>query len=167
MSIGGSAMETELAAALMPHGLMAVVTALATALAVLLHYQGLALLSRGLRRLPGQPRPRILVLILALLVLHSLSIWLYGAVYFACIQAGGFGRIQPLHPEVVAEGLLDFAYFSAVVYTTVGFGEIVPQGPLRALVGAEAVTGLTLITWSASFTFLEMQKYWRVDNRPL
>lgn len=160
-------MATELMVALMPHGLMAGVTGAVSALAVLLHYQGLALLSRGLRRLPGRPRPRIPLLILALLVLHGLSILLYGVAYFACVQVSGLGRIQALHPEVAVEALLDFAYFSAVVYTTVGFGEIVPQGPLRALVGAEAVTGLTLITWSASFTFLEMQKYWRVDNRPL
>ena len=160
-------MATELMVALMPHGLMAGITGLVSGLAVLLHYQGLALLSRGLRRLPGRARPRILMLILALLVLHGLSILLYGAAYFACVQAEGFGRLQPLHPQVVVDGLLDFAYFSAVVYTTVGFGEIVPKGSLRALAGAEGVTGLTLITWSASYTYLEMQQYWRADDRPL
>jgi hypothetical protein len=31
---------------------------------------------------------------------------------------------------------------------------------LRHLTGIEALTGLVLITWSASFLFLEMQRYW-------
>jgi hypothetical protein len=29
--------------------------------------------------------------------------------------------------------------------------------------GLQAVAGLVLITWSASFTFLEMQRYWGKD----
>jgi hypothetical protein len=40
---------------------------------------------------------------------------------------------------------------------------MVPVGPIRFLTGMEAVVGLTLITWSASFTFLKMQKYWDHD----
>jgi len=49
----------------------------------------------------------------------------------------------------------------AAVYTTVGFGDITPEGPMRILVCIEALAGLVLITWSASFTFLVMQGYWR------
>lgn len=160
-------METALGALLMPRALMAAITVLVTALGVLLHYQGLTLLSRALRRLPGRPRPRILVLILALLVMHSIGIWLYGLAYYASVHWGGLGQIVGLHPAVESDGVLDFVYFSAVVYTTVGFGEIVPEGPIRALVGAEAITGLTLITWSASYTYLEMQQFWREGDRRL
>jgi len=54
-------------------------------------------------------------------------------------------------------------YFSAVTYSTVGFGDVIPTGPLRFLVGTEALTGFVLITWSASFTYLEMQRYWKHD----
>jgi hypothetical protein len=52
-------------------------------------------------------------------------------------------------------------YFSATVYSILGFGDIIPGGPLRLLVGIESVTGLLMITWSASFTYLEMVQYWR------
>jgi hypothetical protein len=31
---------------------------------------------------------------------------------------------------------------------------------VRILAGMEALVGLVLITWSASFTFLKMQIYW-------
>ena len=51
-------------------------------------------------------------------------------------------------------------YFSASVYTTVGFGDIVPIGPIRAMTGTEGITGLVLITWSASFALMDMLKNW-------
>lgn len=141
---------------------MSAVTAGVTAVIVLVHYNGLHGLSVGLRRLPGRPRPRLVVLILALLGLHGGEVGLFGAAYFLCWQAGGLGGLGSLHPELVAvDGFFDHLYFSAVVYTTVRFGDIVPQGPIRLLAGSEAITGLVLITWSASYTFLEMQRYWR------
>jgi hypothetical protein len=53
---------------------------------------------------------------------------------------------------------------SFVTYTTVGYGDLVAGGYLRYLTGVEALTGLILITWSASFLFIEMGKYWRVSK---
>jgi hypothetical protein len=46
-------------------------------------------------------------------------------------------------------------------YTTLGFGDIVPVGPVRFLTSVEALTGFVLITWSASFTYLEMNRFWK------
>jgi hypothetical protein len=60
-------------------------------------------------------------------------------------------------------GLPDFVYFSAMTYTTVGFGDAVPIGPIRFLAGMEGLTGLAMITWSASYTFIEMQRDWRPE----
>jgi hypothetical protein len=34
-------------------------------------------------------------------------------------------------------------------------------GAIRFLAGTEALTGFVLVTWSASFTFVEMQRFWR------
>jgi hypothetical protein len=56
--------------------------------------------------------------------------------------------------------LTDFFYFSFTTYTTLGFGDIQPIGDVRYLTGIESLTGLVLITWSASFLYLEMQNYW-------
>jgi hypothetical protein len=47
----------------------------------------------------------------------------------------------------------------------VGYGDFVAQGYVRYLTGVEALTGLILITWSASFLFIEMQKYWTDAKR--
>ena len=55
---------------------------------------------------------------------------------------------------------MDCAYFSFTIYTTLGFGDIVPHGNMRYLTGLESLTGLVLITWSASFLYYEMQRHW-------
>jgi len=49
------------------------------------------------------------------------------------------------------------------VFTTLGFGDVIPYGAIRFMTGMEALTGLVLITWSASFAFIEMQRHWRLD----
>ena len=62
--------------------------------------------------------------------------------------------------EVVVETLFDAFYLSATTFTTLGFGDLTPMGAVRVLSGCEALTGLLLITWSASFTYLEMARLW-------
>ena len=62
---------------------------------------------------------------------------------------------------------VDSFYFSVVAVTTVGFGDVYPVGPIRFMTGMEALTGLVMITWSASFTFLEMQRDWPAGRKPL
>ena len=56
--------------------------------------------------------------------------------------------------------ILDNVYFSYTSYTTLGMGDIDPFGHIRHLVGLESLVGLLLITWTASFLYLEMQRYW-------
>jgi hypothetical protein len=55
-------------------------------------------------------------------------------------------------------------YFSCAAFTTVGFGDIVPSGPLRLLAGMEALTGFVLITWTASYLYIEMSRTWGVED---
>jgi hypothetical protein len=57
----------------------------------------------------------------------------------------------------------DFVYFSAMTYSTVGFGDVVPTGAIRFMAGLEALTGFVMLTWSASYTVLEMQRDWRPE----
>ena len=142
-----------------PEFLTALITMLAVVAVVLLHYEGLSLIGRIIKARTFHHRAKILVLIFAQLGLHILAIWAFALTAFALIRWLGFGAIVP----VPAGGFLDYVYVSAITYTTVGFGDFVPVGPVRFLAGMEALTGFVLITWSASFTFLEMQRYWDRD----
>jgi hypothetical protein len=122
-----------------------------------LHYEALSFLTVRLRRLQWRARPRILFLIFAILCVHVVEIWVFGVGYHLLTWTG-HGALQ----ASAAVGFLDSIYFSAVTFTTLGIGDIVPIGDIRFLVGTEALTGFVLITWSASFTFVEMERFWRV-----
>lgn len=61
------------------------------------------------------------------------------------------------------EFLLDCVSFSFTTYTTLGMGDIEPIRDLRYLTSLESLIGLVLITWSASFPYLEMTRYWDRD----
>lgn len=144
-------------ATIQSHAAVVAVTMIAVVGSVLLHYESLSFLTGRLRRMHTAPRPRILLLIFSLLLIHMAEIWIFGAAYFALISTEGHGSLVAAHPM----GLLDCVYYSAVCYTTLGLGDVVPAGPIRFLTGMETLAGFVLITWSASFTFLEMQRFWR------
>lgn len=141
--------------------LTALITAGVVVVAVMLHYEGLRILSDRLMAAGnGLHRRRIILLILALLVLHIMEIWIFGIAYYALLQFDGFGALLGETPIA----FYDCIYYSAAVYTTVGFGDIYPVGAIRLMTGTEAITGLTMITWSASYTFVEMLKTWSKDD---
>jgi type IV secretory pathway TrbD component len=131
-------------------------TITAVCLSVLLHYEALVLTSRGLARLGGRRRIKVLYAIASVLVVHVLEIWLFGLALWLLLHWPASGSLG-----TGAQHLFDYIYFSAVTYTTVGFGDLVPVGPIRFLAGTEALTGFVLLTWSASFTYFEMQRFWR------
>jgi hypothetical protein len=126
---------------------------------VLLHYEALAWLSKALPRLHMRRRPRVLLLIFAILAVHSIEILLFALGYLLLLVDPVFGSLQGLESLT----LVNCGYFSTVVFTTLGLGDIVPHGAIRLLAGSEALAGFVLITWSASFTFLEMQSFWKRD----
>lgn len=134
-----------------------IATLLAVIACVVIHYEALSFLTVRLRHIQMRPRPRILLLIFAILLTHVAEIWLFGGVYYVLTTTAGHGGLLASHPV----GFFDSIYFSAVCYTTLGLGDIVPYGAIRFLVGTETLTGFVLITWSASFTFVEMERFWR------
>ncbi len=132
------------------------IAGLLTLLCVLFHYEVMSWSSRLIPRLGLVRRPRIVVLILAILVAHVVEVWVFGVTYWLLDRAPELGQLQGNFEE----GLLDFVYFSVTSYTTLGFGDMVPSGAIRILCGTEALMGLSLMTWSASLAFLEMQRDW-------
>lgn len=124
---------------------------------VMLHYEALTWLTRVLKRVQLPPRSRILLLIFFILIVHVAEIWIFGGAYYLLTQDASHGALLAAHPV----GLLDCVYFSAVCFTTLGLGDVVPVGAIRFLVGTQTLCGFVLIAWSGSFTFVEMQRFWR------
>lgn len=147
------------------HTVTVIVTTTVVVGCVLFHYEGLSIFGRWLKTDVLTHRARIAALIFGELGLHIMEIWLFALAYYLLLSQAGFGDVLPLQPALASQapGFLDLVYFSTVTYTTVGFGDFVPTGAIRFLTGMEALLGFVLLTWSASFTFLEMQRYWGRD----
>lgn len=143
------------------HVVVTLATVATVMLAVSLHYEAFIRLSRWLERSNRRGRQRILLMILSLILVHVIEIWLFAFSAWSLIH-GMEGAGEVMAPYSL--GFLDYVYLSATTFTTLGYGDVFPSGPIRFLFGTEALTGFALITWSASLTFLEMQRYWRTDD---
>jgi hypothetical protein len=93
------------------------------------------------------------------LTAHAVEVWMFAASFFLMHKAEGWGQLTGNFDG----SFFDCVYFSFTTFTTLGTGDIVPHGDLRYLTGLESLTGLVLITWSASFLYLEMTRYWDED----
>jgi energy-converting hydrogenase Eha subunit A len=135
-----------------------ILNTLLVAIAVLIHFEALNQLSALIPKLPIRHRFRVLIGVFGAILAHVIEIWVFAFGYYFMINKVGFGALQGSFDN----GLMDCAYFSFVSFTTLGFGDIIATGDIRFLAGLEALTGLVLITWTASFMFIEMEKQWKV-----
>lgn len=133
-----------------------VANSLVVALAVGLHYEFLYQLTKFLPRLRIRHRLRIVFGVFASLIAHALQVWIFAFAYYYMHHGDNWGHLA----GAFNGSLIDAAYFSFTTYTTLGYGDIEPTGHLRFLAGIESLTGLVLITWTASFLYLEMRKDW-------
>ena len=144
-----------------PYWIVAAVTIVAVIVCVSLHYEALKVIANFLPTPKHQHRRRVVFLILCLMLVHCIEIWIFGLAHFALLQQDGFGTLVGMENISV----FDSIYYSAIVFSTLGFGDLVPDGPIRFLTGMEAIAGLTFITWSASFTIVDMMNFWDGNRR--
>jgi len=134
-------------------------TVAASVAAVMLHYEAFILFSRFTARSAISHRQRILLLLFGILIIHVAAIWIFGISAWWLVEKNDVGVVSGY--EVMS--FLDYIFMSAVTYTTLGYGDMIPMGPIRFLYGTQSLVGFVLITWSASYTFLEMQRNWNKD----
>lgn len=134
-------------------------------LTTVMHYEVLRYLSTALPRSSISNRVKFLTVILTVLSLHALEIAIYGMAIMILVQRFRLGSLE--NSDELADSddftLGDFLYFSAETYSSLGFGDITPDGPIRFLASMEAVHGLTLIGWSASYAAVTMERHLEED----
>ncbi|WKD48813.1 potassium channel family protein [Microbulbifer spongiae] len=133
-----------------------VINCIVIAVVVLIHQTALNVLARigqwhSLRYNVG-----LMIGVFGALLAHVAEIWLFAYSYYFMVNSPYFGTLIGNFNG----SLLDCAYFSFTTYTSLGFGDIEPLGHLRFTAGLEALTGLMMITWTASFMFVKMQRHW-------
>lgn len=134
-----------------------ILTAVGLTLAcVLIHFEVLSHLDRKRELAPRHASFKVALGLIGALIAHVVEIILFAAAFLILSHTDGMGKIVG---EIDSE-LRDYIYFSFTTFSTLGYGDLVPIGPIRILVGVESLLGLVLITWTASFLFLEMQKRW-------
>jgi hypothetical protein len=140
----------------------AVAVTILIGLTILIHYEVLRLTSVLVPELGFiPPRARVAFVVFACFAAHTLEVWLFAIAYFLFVVAG-LGSFGGIHQGTVA----DYVYFSVVTYTSLGFGDVYPIENMRLICGVEALTGLLMIAWSASFTYLAMEKFWALHEPP-
>lgn len=136
--------------------------AILIACTTLIHYEVLRALTARLPRLEIPNRTKLLVVVFATFAAHTIEISLYGAVLFVLIEYLDAGSLNGPAGSLLARCF----YFSAETYTSLGFGDMTPVGSLRLVAGTEALNGLLLIGWSASYLYLAMEKFWSTTGDP-
>lgn len=127
---------------------------------VFFHYESLRFLSIGPWSMRVNPRMEMQIIIFLVFLIHIVEIGVWGVAYWfgdLIVNIGAFGGRDTITFQ-------DYVYFSVETYTSLGYGDIYPTGALRLLAGVECLSGLLLLGWSASFTFLQMQLYWVRHN---
>lgn len=90
------------------------------------------------------------VLILAALVgAHLAEVALYAGAYAFGANVLSLGGLS----GTLGRAALDFFYFAAETYSTLGYGDLVPVGALRLIASVESLNGLLLLSWSGAFLY--------------
>ena len=132
-------------------------------LTTIIFYEILRLCWERLPKLKTAPRKRVILVVLTIFAAHTVCIWTYGALYYTMVEYLFIGNFRGVTPENT--DFIEYVNFSAEAYSSLGIGDMFPEGPFRFMAGVEAINGLVLIGWSVSFTFLSMEKFWILHKK--
>lgn len=124
------------------------------------HYQVMLWLGLNTPKMKFPTQMQVLVIVLVLFLTHIVEIGFYALVYGVSISLFDLGVFE----GAPVGNAMNYFYYSGVIYTTLGLGDIQPEGHIRFITAIEALNGFLLITWSASFTYLAMGRLWPWDN---
>jgi ion channel len=134
-----------------------IISIVVVGITLMIHYEILRLASEMLPRLPLPVRMRVIFVVFAAFLAHTVEVWLWAGVYFLFVEELHFASFAG---SEMTGAFSDYVYYSAITYTSLGWGDAFAIGQARLLTGVESLTGLLLIGWSASFTYLTMETFW-------
>lgn len=130
------------------------------AITFVFHYRVLLWLGMNTPKMKLPTQTQVLVIVLVLFLTHIVEIGFYALVYGMSVSLLDLGVFE----GAPVGNAMNYLYYSGVIYTTLGLGDIQPEGHIRFITAIEALNGFLLITWSASFTFLAMGRLWPWDS---
>ena len=97
---------------------------------------------------PAKVLSAIISTAIVLITLHIIEIFIWALAYLLVLPDG---ELQSLESAF---------YFSAVTFTTLGYGDITLGSDWRILSGLQAIDGILLIGWTTAFLFAVLQRAW-------
>ncbi|WP_334061227.1 ion channel [Limimaricola cinnabarinus] len=129
-----------------------VLSILAVTICTAIHYGTLKTVSDAIARGGGAKRGRHIALTVgAVTTAHVVEALIYTAIFLWAARGLGIGELNVPGLEAKDAGVMDYFYFSLVNFTTLGRGDLNPDGHLRFITGIEAFHGFLMITASGSF----------------
>jgi len=125
------------------------------------HYRVLLWLGSYTQKISLEKQSQVLFIVMALFLAHIIEIGFYALVYNWSVSSFNLGVFE----GAPVGSAMNYLYYSGVIFTTLGLGDIQPVGHIRFITAVEALNGFLLITWSASFTFLAMGRLWPWDSQ--
>lgn len=121
-----------------------------------IHQATFAFLARSIPMGSRASQAGLYFMMLGIFAVHLVEILLYALGFYIAAEFFGLGILEGER----AVGFLGHFYASAVFYTSLGLGDVLPNDHLRFLASIEALNGLLLIAWSASFLFATIGRFW-------
>lgn len=125
-----------------------------------IHFEVFRLTSRVLPRYAQNGHSCVLIVVFGTFVAHIIEVVPYAGAFYVLEYGLTVGSLT-FGPDAT---VMDYIYYSIDMYTSLGLGDVAPDRHLRIISGIEALNGLVLIGWSASFTFLAMRHYWPLGS---
>lgn len=122
----------------------------------LTHHEILYGLSRTIHKNVIHPRFSLLFGVIGALLAHIIEIVCFAVGYYLLIQADVYGTLV----GQASQGFGNIVYFSFVTYSSLGYGDITPEGQIRTVAAIEVLTGLVMIAWTASFLYSIIKVAW-------
>ena len=113
------------------------ITTLLVGLSVMVHYEVVYRIFIFMPSRSRRPRLGVIWGVLLALLAHITEVLIFAVGYYGLILAEEFGTLV----GALTPGFQDCVYYSFVTYSTLGFGDLIPTGPLRFLTGIESLTG--------------------------
>ena len=89
-------------------------------------------------------------------LIWQLIMWMFLAI---CIEASIWALVYLADPQIsVLPDAQTAFYFSMVTFTSLGYGDIVLTGNMRALSAVQAANGLIIFGWTTALIFYYIQK---------
>jgi hypothetical protein len=131
---------------------MALTIALSVAtvfLCFLLHFEALRLLTGATVRSPSRPRVVLAIAMAGLVSVHIAEIALFAVAFYASVRLFGLGSFVESRSMMP----VDYFYYAAETYSSLGYGDIYPLGDVRLLASITPLVGILLLGWSGAFLF--------------